>query len=211
MSRPTPTRPALDDPTAPGTPRLAVLISGGGRTLHNILDHIDDGRLGARVAVVVASKDTPGARLAEARGVPLELVPGTPPEGLLSDLDERHGIDGVVLAGYLKKLCIPRRFDRRVINIHPSLLPVFGGPGMYGERVHAAVLAAHAEPGGPRESGCTVHLCDGEYDTGEVLAQSRVPIEPGDTPQTLAARVFEAECKLYPRVIGRWVKTLGRR
>jgi phosphoribosylglycinamide formyltransferase-1 len=106
-----------------------------------------------------------------------------------------HGIDVVVLAGYMKKVPpqVVAAFRNRILNIHPALLPRFGGPGMYGLRVHAAVLAA-----GETESGATVHLVDEEYDRGAILLQRRVPVLQGDTPELLAARVLEAEHALYP-------------
>ncbi|MCA9297514.1 MAG: hypothetical protein KDA28_00525, partial [Phycisphaerales bacterium] len=110
----------------------------------------------------------------------------------------RFDLDLVCLAGYLKFVEIPARWQGRVLNIHPSLLPRHGGAGMYGDRVHRAVLDA-----ADHESGCTVHLCDGAYDQGRILVQRRCPVEPGDTPDTLAARVFELECEAYPEAIRR--------
>jgi phosphoribosylglycinamide formyltransferase 1 len=104
--------------------------------------------------------------------------------------------DLVCLAGWLNLLPIPDDFHHRVLNIHPALLPAFGGKGMYGRRVHEAVLAA-----GIRESGCTVHFADNSYDTGPILVQKRVPVLASDTPDTLAARVFAAECAAYPEAI----------
>jgi phosphoribosylglycinamide formyltransferase-1 len=103
-----------------------------------------------------------------------------------------------VLAGYLKLVhaSVVARFRGRMINVHPALLPEFGGPGMYGRRVHEAVLAS-----GAKESGATVHFVDEEFDRGAIIAQERVPVEPGDTPETLAARVLEAEHRLLPRVV----------
>ena len=106
--------------------------------------------------------------------------------------------DLVVMAGYLCYWRIPERYAGRVVNIHPSLLPAFGGKGCYGDRVHAAVLAS-----GAKVTGCTVHAVDNVYDHGPVLAQARVPVRKGDTVHTLAARVFRAECRLYPEVLQR--------
>jgi phosphoribosylglycinamide formyltransferase-1 len=113
---------------------------------------------------------------------------------------ERHGTDLVVLAGYMKKLgpATLGRFKGRVLNIHPALLPKFGGPGMYGRRVHEAVLAA-----GEKESGVSIHIVDADYDTGPVIAQERVPVLPGDTPDSLAARVLEQEHRLLTATLGR--------
>ncbi len=111
-------------------------------------------------------------------------------------------VDLVVLAGYIKLLPIIPDFAGRVLNIHPALLPNHGGKGMYGEHVHNAVLAA-----GETESGCTVHLCDDEYDHGRILMQARVPVRADDTASTLSARVLAAEFELYPAAIGmRWAE-----
>ena len=114
------------------------------------------------------------------------------------DLLRQHQVDLIVLAGYLKLVppAVIAAYRGRIINIHPALLPSFGGPGMYGLRVHQAVLAS-----GAKVSGCTVHLVDEEYDRGPILAQSRVPVFPGDTAETLATRVLEAEHRLLPAVV----------
>ena len=114
-----------------------------------------------------------------------------------------RAIDLVVLAGYLKKIEIPPGFDRRVLNIHPALLPRHGGKGLYGHFVHEAVLAAK-EP----ESGCTVHYCDSQYDTGPIILQRRCPVLPGDTPETLARRVFDEECLALPEATRRVIESL---
>ncbi|MGH7133160.1 MAG: formyltransferase family protein, partial [Phycisphaerales bacterium] len=114
-----------------------------------------------------------------------------------------HRVDLVVLAGYLTRLEIPPAYRGRIVNIHPALLPAHGGHGMYGRRVHEAVLAA-----GDTESGCTVHLVDDEYDRGPIIAQTRVPVLKGDIPETLAARVFEAECATYPAALAKLLRTL---
>jgi phosphoribosylglycinamide formyltransferase-1 len=111
-----------------------------------------------------------------------------------------HAIDAVVLAGYLKKIPVPPELEGRIVNIHPALLPRFGGPGMYGDRVHQAVLDA-SRTEGITESGCTVHLCNEQYDEGDILLQLRCPIRSDDTPQTLAARVFELEQVAYPTAL----------
>lgn len=176
--------------------RLAVFLSGGGRSLANLMRAIAQGELGARVVLAVASKECPGAEQARAAGIPTLVLPGEIAGGDLEAVLRKHGVEWVVLAGYLKKLAIPRGFEGRVVNIHPALLPSFGGTGMYGRRVHEAVLAA-----GAKESGCTVHLCDDLYDHGPIVLQDKVQVVSGDTPETLAARVFEAECRAYPRAI----------
>lgn len=180
----------------PAPARLAVLISGGGRTLANLLQHIDAGGLDASVVLVIASKECPGAQRARERGIPTQVVPGVIPAETLASLLEQHRADLVVLAGYLKLVNIPRGYEGRVVNIHPALLPDFGGPGMYGQRVHEAVLRS-----GVTLSGCTVHLCDEVYDRGTILLQKTCPILPTDTPETLAARVFELERQAYPEAL----------
>lgn len=179
-------------------PRLGVLLSGAGRTLQNLLDRIADGRLRATVAGVAA--DRPEAfGLQRAMEFGLETRHLREPSAIWSWLLELD-VDLVVLAGYVRLLPIVPEFEGRVLNIHPALLPKYGGKGMYGERVHAAVLAA-----GERESGCTVHLCNAEYDAGRILVQARVPVLEGDTPASLGRRVFAAECEAYPAAIAlRW-------
>ena len=176
--------------------RVAVLVSGGGTNLQALLDALRESPL-ARVAHVISNRPDAGA-LARARraGVPATVLrdPDDAAE-LLAALGDAHL---VVLAGYLKLVpaAVISRFRGRMINIHPALLPDFGGPGMYGRRVHAAVLAS-----GAKESGATVHFADEEFDRGAIIAQEKVHVEPGDTPDKLAARVLEAEHRLLPRVV----------
>lgn len=179
-------------------PRLAILLSGSGRTLVNLCDVIARGELRAEVALVIASKDCLGAQRARERGLPTIVEPGVIPLPRLETLLRDHRIDWVVLAGYLKRLPIPGSFKGRVVNIHPALLPDFGGPGMYGDRVHQAVLDS-----GAAHTGCTVHLCDDEYDRGPILLQRTCPVRPGDDVHTLAARVFEQEKRAYPEALRR--------
>jgi phosphoribosylglycinamide formyltransferase-1 len=175
-------------------PRLAVLLSGAGRSLQNLLDRIGDGRLRATVTGVASDReDAFGLQRALDHG--LETRSLKDPSSLWSWLLELD-VDLVVLAGYLRLLPIVPEFADRVLNIHPSLLPKFGGKGMHGDRVHAAVIAA-----GERESGCTVHLCNERYDEGRILLQARVPVLAKDTPTTLGERVFAAECEAYPAAI----------
>lgn len=176
--------------------RLLVLLSGSGRTLVNLADAIDRGELPAHIALVVASKPCLGEERARARGFDTRIIRGQIPADQLAELAAEAHADWVVLAGYLKMVRIPAQLRGRVINIHPALLPDFGGPGMYGHHVHEAVLAANRA-----ESGCTVHFCDDRYDTGPIILQRRCPVLPGDTPDTLAARVFEQECLAYPEAL----------
>jgi phosphoribosylglycinamide formyltransferase-1 len=181
--------------------RVAVLASGGGSNLQAILDYL--GALGdasaAEVAFVASDRAGAGA-LAKARAQHVSTaVIANPADGpALLQLLELHQVDCVALAGYLK--FVPRevtaRWAGRIVNIHPALLPKFGGAGMYGRHVHEAVLAA-----GETETGATVHQVDGVYDRGAIIAQARVPVEPGDTPDSLAARVLDAEHRLYPRAL----------
>ena len=176
--------------------RLAVLISGGGTTLQNLIDRIADGRLAAQIVGVVSSRaDALGIERAKKAGLPVVVVESGEPDRVWAAV-RSFNPDLVCLAGWLKLLPIPPAFYRRVLNIHPSLLPAFGGKGMYGRRVHEAAIAT-----GATESGCTVHFADDSYDTGPVLVQTRVPVLEGDTPDSLAARVFAAECEAYPEAI----------
>lgn len=172
---------------------VVVMLSGAGRTLANLLDCADRGTLRARIVLVVASRPCPGADLARARGVPTIIEPGDIDATRLEALAHQVGASWIVLAGYLRRLGIPPALANRVVNIHPALLPSFGGAGMYGLRVHRAVLDA-----GCKVSGCTVHLCDAEYDRGPIIAQAACPVLDDDTPESLAARVFELECRTYP-------------
>src|SRR5205814_1238565 len=135
--------------------RLAVLLSGGGRTLANLLDQIGAGTLPATIELVIASRESPGAQRARDAGIPVQVIPGVIPAARLGALLREHRIDWAILAGYLKLVQVPPGYEGRIVNIHPALLPSFGGAGMYGERVHPAVL-----PSGATESGCTVHLVD---------------------------------------------------
>ena len=183
--------------------RIAVLASGGGTNLQAIIDHLD--RLGDRRCgdiVLVASDRADAGALARARihGVPTEtLATSRRPEGAqLGPLLERCGVDLIVLAGYLRHIPgeVVRRYADRTINVHPALLPSFGGAGMYGMRVHEAVLAS-----GATVTGVTAHFVDEEYDRGPIIAQWPVPVLSGDDGPSLAARVLRVEHVLYPRVV----------
>jgi phosphoribosylglycinamide formyltransferase 1 len=176
--------------------RVAVLASGGGTNLQALLDACGPAAP-ARVTRVVSNRADAGAlERARAAGIPAVVLrdPADAAE-LLAALGDA---DLVVLAGYLKLIpaAAVARFPRRMINIHPALLPAFGGPGMYGHRVHAAVLAS-----GATASGATVHFVDEQYDRGPIIAQRTVPVLPGDTAETLAARVLAVEHELLPQVV----------
>lgn len=184
--------------------RLGVLISGGGSTLANLIERCADGRLRrVEIGLVVSSRATVrGVEIARKAGLPLEIIRKRDfpdlsefSRALVAALDAAR-VDLVVMAGFLCLWRLPARYEGRVLNIHPALLPDFGGRGMWGHHVHRAVLDA-----GATESGCTVHLADNEYDHGPIIAQERVPVLPDDTPDSLAARVGVAERELYPNVI----------
>lgn len=177
-------------------PRLLALLSGGGRTLLNLLDEIEAGDLRAQIAGVVASRPCAGIERAQARGLETQIIRGMIPAEKLLELVRAQEASWIVLCGYLQRIDVPAELAGRVVNIHPALLPKFGGPGMYGDHVHKAVLDA-----GETESGCTVHLCDAEYDTGPIVLQERCPVLRADTVETLAARVFELECRAYPNAL----------
>ena len=185
--------------------KIGVLASHEGTTLQAVLDACATGRIPAQVVLVVSNNAGSGAlRRARTAGVPaLHLSSTTHPDpesldrALLQAL-RAQAVDLVLLAGYMKKLgpLTLAAFPGRILNTHPALLPRFGGQGLYGAHVHRAVLAA-----GERESGASIHWVDGEYDTGPVIAQVRVPVEPGDTPESLAARVQAAERTLLVKVL----------
>ena len=197
--------------------RIAVLISGGGTTLRNLIEKIALGTLHVEIALVVSSNPSAGGiRFAQQAGIPHEVLEhksfATQEDysRAIFDRCRSAGVDLVVLGGFLKRLTIPADFANRVTNIHPALIPAFCGEGFYGHRVHEAVLEY-----GVKLSGCTVHFADNEYDHGPVILQQAVPVLDDDTPETLAARVFEAECRVYPEAIeliasGR-VRVEGRR
>lgn len=181
-------------------PRLAVLLSGSGRTLDNLLERIAKGTLDATIPVVIASKECLGAQKARDAGIETHVHAARLDPAWLDSICDAHEIDLVVLAGYLKLVPISDRVRHRVINIHPALLPSFGGRGMHGHHVHEAVVEA-AGRGELNESGCTVHFADDAYDTGSVILQRRCPVHASDTPDELAARVFELECEAYPEAL----------
>jgi formyltetrahydrofolate-dependent phosphoribosylglycinamide formyltransferase len=181
--------------------RVAVLASGGGTNLQAILDHFSARGAWAsgRVVLVVGDRAQAGAlRRARDAGIAARHIPG---DALESDLAGALGsaqIDIVALAGFLRLVpaAVTRAFHGRIVNVHPALLPAFGGPGMYGVRVHQAVIAA-----GARVTGVTVHFVNEHFDRGAIIAQWPVPVRSDDTPETLAARVLRTEHAIYPSVI----------
>lgn len=186
--------------------KIAVFASHGGSNLQAIIDACRNGVLDAQILAVISNNaDSFALERARAAGIPAwHLSAASIPDG--ENLDERilktleaAGVNTIVLAGYMRRLgsALLARYRGRILNIHPALLPKYGGKGMYGERVHKAVLA-----NGEEESGATVHLVDDEYDTGRILRQESVPVMPGDTAQSLAKRVLEVEHRLYVEVLG---------
>jgi len=189
------------DRSAP--PRLAVLISGGGTTMTNLANRIDDGSLDATIALVLASnQNAAGLDRAATRGLPTKIVHRKQYDSTVAfsqamfDQIREAKADLVCLAGFLSLLEIPDDYEDRVLNIHPALLPSFGGQGMYGHHVHEAVIER-----GCKVSGCTVHLANNRYDSGPILVQKCCEVLPNDTADTLARRVFELECEAYPQAI----------
>ena len=183
--------------------QLGVLLSGGGRTLQNLIDRIAQGSLPARIEVVVSSHPgVKGLERAKAAGIPSAVVPfkdypdAKSFSAAVTEVLDRHPLDLVLMAGFIRRYLFPPRYEGRVLNIHPALLPKYGGKGFWGHHVHEAVLAA-----GDKESGCTVHVADRRYDRGPIVLQRTVPVLPGDTPDALAERVFQAECEAYPEAI----------
>lgn len=185
---------------------LGALVSGTGRTVANIHAVIARGELPARLGVVIGSReDLPAVQHCRALGIPTVVVPPEPKETFDDRVDaalRAHGVQLVCLCGYLRHF---RVGSWRALNVHPALLPEFGGAGMYGIRVHQEVLRA-----GRTTSGCTVHWVDEEYDHGPPLLQLSCPVLPEDTPETLARRVFELECAAYPRAILAAIEELRR-
>jgi phosphoribosylglycinamide formyltransferase 1 len=185
------------------TVRLAVLASGGGTTLQNLLDRIGDGQLKAQVVLVVCNNaDAFALNRAKAVGIETAVVSrkefSSRQEFSLRIFDacRKARVDLVCLAGFLQLIDVPDDFLGRVMNIHPALIPAFCGEGYYGHHVHEAVLAF-----GAKISGCTVHFADNQYDHGPIILQRAVPVLDDDTPDSLAERVFREECAAYPEAI----------
>ena len=184
--------------------RVAVFASGGGSNLQALLDNFNTHDRVARIVLVVSDReDAPALERARKAGIEAVVIPvtGRPMDYVSRETLvtlESADVDLIALAGYLRLVppAVVRRYRNRILNIHPALLPAFGGKGMFGVRVHRAVLDA-----GAKISGATVHLVDEEYDTGAIIAQWPVPVLPGDTPEALAARVLRVEHLLYPAAL----------
>jgi phosphoribosylglycinamide formyltransferase-1 len=183
--------------------RVAVLLSGSGTSLENLIERSSKGRLDAEIVAVIASRAKAfGLERARRHGVPAHCVERRAYADEAEFHDDVHRVldryrpDLVALAGYLSVFDLRPGYEGRVMNIHPALIPAFCGKGLYGDRVHRAVLEY-----GVKVTGATVHFCDREYDTGPVILQQAVPVEEDDTVETLKARVLEVEYELYPRAI----------
>ncbi len=190
--------------------KIAVFLSGGGTNLQSLIDASHDGRLSGEIALVVSNhEDAYGLQRAIKAGIDTfvyKIKNYETKEEAHADLMallEQYKVDYIALAGYLKLLPPPviKKFHNRITNIHPALLPQYGGKGMYGHNVHEAVIT-----NGESESGATVHLVDEIYDNGRILEQKKVPVRPDDTPDSLAARVLEIEHELYPLALDNLIR-----
>lgn len=183
--------------------QIAVLISGGGTTLRNLIQRWDENQLNAQISLVLSNNPQAGGLdFARQANLQFAVVDHRSFDTIDAFSDaifhqvQLAQADLVVMGGFLRRLKIPQEFENKVINIHPSLIPSFCGKGHYGQRVHQAVLDY-----GCKVSGCTVHFVDDQYDHGPIIAQRTVEVQVDDGPQELAERVFAAECDLYPQVI----------
>lgn len=186
--------------------KIAVWISGGGTTLGNILDCVEKGSLDVDVCLVVSSRpNVGGLDIARKAGINTQVVlrskfqTADEYSAAMFQQCQLLNVDYVVMAGFLRHVLIPDDFINRVINIHPSLIPSFCGKGMYGDRVHQAVVDS-----GVTQSGCTIHFVDNEFDHGPIIHQQTVPVVADDVAEDVRARVFVAECEAYPKVL-RWL------
>ncbi|MHC4197764.1 MAG: phosphoribosylglycinamide formyltransferase [Planctomycetota bacterium] len=186
-----------------GPIHLAVLLSGTGRTLQNLVTKIEEGLLDARIEVVVSSRgDAYGLQRASDRGIPAVVVERKGYKDVKEFSNEitaqlnKHTVDLIIMAGFNCLYEIPDKYMGKVMNIHPALIPSFCGRDYWGEKVHQAALDY-----GVKVSGCTVHFADNDYDNGPIILQRTVPVVEGDTPKSLADRVFEEECRAYPDAI----------
>ena len=182
---------------------LAILISGSGTTLQNLIDRINDKTLNANIQIVISSApDTHGIKRAEQNSIPVAIVQRKGFDDsdnfsntIINEI-EKYSVDLIILAGFLHLFKIPDKYTGKVMNIHPGLIPSFCGKGYYGHHVHEAVIES-----GVKVSGCTVHFVDNEYDCGPIIIQRVVQVHEDDSPETLAQRVFKEECIAYPEAI----------
>jgi formyltetrahydrofolate-dependent phosphoribosylglycinamide formyltransferase len=182
---------------------LAILISGSGTTLQNLIDRINDKTLNANIQIVISSApDTHGIKRAEQNSIPVAIVERKGFDNsdnfsntIINEI-EKYSVDLIILAGFLHLFKIPDKYTGKVMNIHPGLIPSFCGKGYYGHHVHEAVIES-----GVKVSGCTVHFVDNEYDCGPIIIQRVVQVHEDDSPETLAQRVFKEECIAYPEAI----------
>ena len=194
-------------------PAVGVLVSGGGRSLENLAAHLAAGDPPGRIALVLSNKaDAYALERARRLNIPAVVVPHGDfstradfSRAVWSAIEE-HACEVVVLAGFLRRIEIPERWSGRVLNIHPALLPAFGGKGFYGDRVHRAVLEA-----GVPTTGCTVHYVTDEYDAGPILLQREIEVRPDDDVESLAARVFEEEKRALPQALGLHFRSVGKK
>ncbi|MHB0959598.1 MAG: phosphoribosylglycinamide formyltransferase [Pirellulaceae bacterium] len=185
---------------------IAVLISGGGTTLRNLIERIAAGQLSVDIRLVISSSGRAGGlQFAADAQITAEVMRPAAYDSTacysaaIFQACRDAGVQLVVMAGFLKHVLVPPDFENRVVNIHPGLIPAFCGQGYYGLRVHQSALEY-----GVKVSGCTIHFVDNQYDHGPIILQRVVPVRDDDTPLTLAARVFEAECEAYPQVV-QWI------
>jgi len=187
----------------PRTTNLAVLLSGSGKTLQNLIDKIGDKTLNAKIQIVISSSpDAYGLKRAKKNNIPATVVKYSDynsaevfSNAIIKEIEE-YPIDLIILAGFMHLFRIPDKYSGKVMNIHPGLIPSFCGKGYYGHHVHEAVIES-----GVKVSGCTVHFVDNEYDNGPIIIQRTVPVHEGDTPDTLAQKIFKEECLAYPDAI----------
>jgi phosphoribosylglycinamide formyltransferase 1 len=199
------------------TINLAVLLSGNGKTLQNLIDKIGDKTLNAKIQIVISSSsDAYGLKRAKKENIPATVVRYSDyntseifSNAIIKKIEE-YPIDLIILAGFMHLFRIPDKYSGKVMNIHPGLIPSFCGKGYYGHHVHEAVIES-----GVKVSGCTVHFVDNEYDHGPIIIQRTTPVHEGDTPDTLAENVFKEECIAYPYAINLFaegrLKINGRR
>lgn len=197
--------------------RIAVLLSGNGTTLQNLIDKSTEGNLHANVSLVISNKASAyGLERARKAGIPCEVVPRKLSQSVESFSDkifefcDSAEVNLLCLAGFLQKLVIPPRWENRVMNVHPSLIPAFSGHGFYGHHVHEAVLGY-----GAKITGCTVHFVNNDYDNGPIILQEAIRVLPDDSTESLAQRVQELERRIYPEAINLYqdqrLQVIGRK